>query len=127
MKELSRGIRLEKEFEYKGLNCVVLIMPMGHRCGYVEAPEEYRGVDYDTDDISMLRVHGGVTFSGRLVTNDGKYYFGFDTAHAGDKADPELISSKYKRFNTDFDYGTIRDLDYVVENIKELADQLLKL
>lgn len=43
-------IRIEKDFEHEGLRCVVIMTPMGHRCGYVGLPKGHPlyGVDYNT-------------------------------------------------------------------------------
>jgi hypothetical protein len=40
--------KVESEFEHKGLNCVVIMTQMGHRCGYVGLPKEHPlyGKDY---------------------------------------------------------------------------------
>jgi hypothetical protein len=42
--------RIEKDFEHEGLRCVVVMQPMGHRCGYVGVPKEHPlyGLDYGT-------------------------------------------------------------------------------
>lgn len=47
----------------------------------------YPCLDYDKEDRcsspeSMLRVHGGLTYSGKV--DDGGWRYGFDTAHCGD-------------------------------------------
>ena len=61
---------------------------LGFLCGYVEAPESMRGVDYaDTE----YEVHGGLTFSGSLAGQT--WWFGFDCAHAGDARPDETWSS----------------------------------
>lgn len=64
-------------------------------CGYVVIPEysPLYGVDYQDleDDI---RVHGGLTFSGRIEGVDG-YLLGFDCNHACD--DPHIQDEIYTR------------------------------
>ena len=34
-----KGYIVEKEFEHKGLKCVVLLLVRGYRCGYVGVPK----------------------------------------------------------------------------------------
>lgn len=64
-------------------------------CGYVVIPEysPLYGVDYqDLEDY--IRVHGGLTFSGRIEGVDG-YLLGFDCNHAWD--DPHIQDEIYTR------------------------------
>lgn len=76
-----------------------------------------------------INVHGGITFSKGTLNGieDGLFgelwWFGFDTAHAGD----------LRPFQTDIDrrfdsasYEEYRDFAYVKNETKSLADQLLK-
>ena len=39
------------------------------------------GLDDDNAPDTIVRVHGGVTYSGDLGKRDGSWWFGFDTAH----------------------------------------------
>lgn len=40
---------VERTWQAHGLECAVLIMDMGHRCGYVRVPDDHpwKGLDYD--------------------------------------------------------------------------------
>lgn len=64
-------------------------------CGYVVIPEysPLYGVDYD-DLEDNIRVHGGLTYSGRIYGIDG-YLIGFDCHHAGDN--PHIQDEIYTR------------------------------
>lgn len=64
-------------------------------CGYVVIPEysPLYGVDYD-DLEGNIRVHGGLTYSGRIDGVDG-YLIGFDCNHAWD--DPHVQDEIYTR------------------------------
>ena len=66
----------------------------GALCGYVGIPKDhlfwgigYQGHNDDIDSISQ-EVHGGLTYG--QEGDDGYWYFGFDTSHAGDFA-PKLV------------------------------------
>jgi hypothetical protein len=68
----------------------------------------------------LFNVHGGLTFSNNMelvkgdVFGEKLWWFGFDTAHAGDMV-PEYDALVE---------GVYRDMDYVVEETKKLAKQL---
>ena len=47
-----KGYVIEKEFEHKGLKCVVLLLAIGHRCGYVGVPKEHPL--YNVDEMNCL-------------------------------------------------------------------------
>jgi len=90
-------------FNFKGAiakdNKVILKTRMGHYCGYVQIPEallpkhwiESQPI-YRADNIELLNVHGGVTYSrkeGSMVV------FGFDCAHSGDETNEKLKDEEY--------------------------------
>lgn len=80
-------------------NKVVLKTRMGHYCGYVQIPEaslpkhwiESQPI-YRADDIELLNVHGGVTYSKK---NGNMVVFGFDCAHSGDETNEKLKDEEY--------------------------------
>lgn len=43
--------KIEKEWEYKGLKCVVIAVHTGHRCGYVNVPESNRFYKIEYRDV----------------------------------------------------------------------------
>lgn len=76
-----------------------------------------------------LNVHGGITFSRAELAGVDKelfgelWWFGFDTAHAGDLRPFQTdIDRKYPL--TDEEY---RDFEYVKDETKQLAEQLIKI
>lgn len=95
--------------------CGYVQVPVSHPWNGVDYGDEVRGADVDLDTFDVdadtnfinvlmlaiaddranvlrriewrVRVHGGVTFAGRLDGEDG-WWFGFDCAHAGDDENP---------------------------------------
>ena len=144
------GYKVESDFHYKGLRCVVIITDMCHRCGYVGVENNHPlyGVNY-FDEADFLKgspewyfdVHGGITYSGgdNYPVESNLWWFGFDCAHYGDGKDYKSVSEyqiidkdrlKYymecdKRF-PDI-RGVVRTQSYVEQECKNLADQLFKL
>ena len=144
---------VEKVFKRSGLDCVVLAVDTGHRCGYVGVPKSHPlyGRHYfetlsDNSDVeicSNIDIHGGLTFSsdghgGYPVAKDDVWWFGFDCAHFGDSADIDIM----KKFNVPDDYArmldfvhkklaeksgersTVKTLDFCVRQCAKLAKQL---
>jgi hypothetical protein len=83
----DEDVKVLKEWKAHGLRCKVLISPVGSINGYVAVPKSHSawGANYDNLGID---VHGGLTFGQRgnsgLWNDPDLYWFGFDTAHAGD-------------------------------------------
>lgn len=70
------------------------------------------------DIVLAIDVHGGLTYAEKnapMEEPDGFWWFGFDCAHAGD------LLPKYDWIGRD---GIYRDIDFVRQEIKSLADQL---
>ncbi len=114
------------EFEHDGLKGLIVRNPkLGHLCGYVAVPKghpcygkNYSHIPYD--DLFPVEVHGGLTFSqaGDGATwPEGYWWLGFDCAHAWD-----LIP--YMPFELK---GTYRNFQYVKQEIKALANQVVTL
>ena len=136
-------------FEHKGMKCVVLRHAWsGHLCGYVRLrrgsrlyrevgkvmakrekvegwKRRMRGAGYDHERLSGVRVHGGLTFCGRLDKNGAKgLWLGFDCAHAWD------IVPRYKGMMEKTGGGgggKYRDMEYVVDQTKLMAEQVKEL
>lgn len=78
-------------------------------------------------------VHGGITFS-ELSTEDwpypapfldGYWWYGFDTAHAGDAKDLSVMSKERRELEEMFPIaGVVRTLEYCMEQCESLAAQL---
>lgn len=135
---------VEREFEHAGYKCVVTFGDMGYRCGYVGVPkvDELYGKDYRKLDFD---VHGGLTYSGGGKNSDypiksDLWWFGFDCAHGGDRADDKRVMElfpdtaelhkEYMRISEEVDerYGfkvnAVRSEGYVVNECKRLARQI---
>lgn len=128
--------KVQWQDEATGLPCLIVRHPsMGFLCGYVGVPEGHRYFGGSHKDLD-LRVHGGLTFSGRFQHSgdegrgvchapepgepDNVWWFGFDCGHAWDKAPykdqmfPQFVIRE----------EIYRDVDYVAEECRALALQL---
>jgi hypothetical protein len=112
-----------------GLPAKVLIMPMGHRCGYVGVDAKtFEGKGYDDINVD---VHGGLTYA--RTEEDGLLWYGYDCAHLGDARDVNLMDAEhkeiYEKYHLDFnDAGdTVKSLDYCINECENLATQLKQL
>lgn len=122
-----------------GLPCLIVRNPQGALCGYVGVPEGHRyfGVKGYSFDVS---VHGGITFTASCnphateehgichLPGEGKtdkvWWLGFDCAHAMDLAPG--MNAQLKACGAFFgsEGDTYRDIEYVKEQIANLAQQL---
>jgi len=137
-------LTIEKVWTEGDTTCVAIINHLvGARNGYCSVSESnplykksYKSKsisDLGTAITDVLRVHGGVTYSGDLswaVELDNKipkdtWWFGFDCSHYTDSPDPDLFSEP--SFCEDYMHGVVRDLPYVVKECVLLADQLGRL
>lgn len=68
-----------------GIRIIVLRGPVA-LCAYLGIPQAHPLAGFDYDALP-LRVHGGLTYSGKDITGapDGFHWFGWDYAHSGDK------------------------------------------
>jgi hypothetical protein len=109
------------DFVHKNLPCRIL-RHFGNLNGYVGVPKGHKLFEerYDTFDID---VHGGLTFGSFYEIQDSKYndyfYFGFDTAHAGDLMLSISSATAFLRTST-----TYKDFEYVKKQTIHLAEQL---
>ena len=123
---------VEKQFEYKGHDCICIFSIRGVRCGYVSVTDKEK--PYDDYDIDC---HGGLTFDGELpdyYKPKADYYIGFDCGHYCDGVDYdqavkydliEQSEADYsKKLFSYLDDHPVRDLDYVEANCKKIVDQL---
>lgn len=107
-----------------GLDYVIKrIPPTGHLCGYVIIPDGKK-VDFTSDIIEDLEVHGGITFTEPVewytdIESGFKcdYALGFDCAHAGDLKPLDLTMGSV-------DGWIYRDINYVQNECKKLARQI---
>lgn len=121
-------------FIHNGFPCIVLRNQiLGYFCGYVGVPNHhhYYNVDYnemyENDKYHDLEVHWGVNFSSKFHISGSKYskysdyyYYGFDCGRSGDLTPVNIT------LNLSFgdDIHQYKDIEYVKNEIKSLADQL---
>lgn len=103
--ELYKKYVIESHGEHMGLHWLVMFRGMGHRCGYVQAPDIFKNWKYE--DIEAIEKslddncpHGGVTFVGELQrlldeedlkNHPQGIYVGFDAIHGNDLSDFEFV------------------------------------
>lgn len=125
---------VEKQFNYKGHDCICTFSANGVRCGYVSVSDKER---LYTDEVAC---HCGLTFDGELpdyYNPKAYYYIGFDCGHWCDGVDYDqavkynLIEQSEADYNKKLfsylDDHPVRDLDYVEANCKSIVDQLEKI
>jgi hypothetical protein len=132
--------KIEKEFSYKGFDCVIMGTTMGHRCGYIAVSEPSEQMLEDAYDLDF-DVHGGITYGGSskdypIISTEERFWLGFDCAHYNDAKDMNLLKElaspeSYKHvLEVELQYPisdqVVRTMDYVEEQLKSLADQLTK-
>jgi hypothetical protein len=128
---------------YNGYNYVVRLQRMGHRCGYVQVPdndlfdkisENYHNWDFDGPYIEC---HGGLSYCYKDNEDylEGDNWIGFDCAHLGDACDREAVMSifivpedtlKFMAQRID-PYDIPRSKEYVESHCKQIIDQLIEL
>ena len=107
------GFVVEKDFEYKGFQCCVILQSLGHRCGYVNVGNTaLKNVNYD--DIDGIYCHGGLTYSRDVLAgheiNPNDWWIGWDYAHCDDGKDYEAVFEKFA------------DNEKVIESCKYMKD-----
>lgn len=125
---------VEKQFQYKGHDCICVFTRNGYRCGYVSTTLHRHYEDFDID------CHCGLTFSGTLpeaYAPKEVFYIGFDCGHICDGIDAELAykyglinETEREYFKESFGYLSdypVIDVDYVEKQCKKIADQLEEL
>lgn len=125
---------VEKQFQYKGHDCICVFTLNGYRCGYVSTTLRRDCNDFD------IECHCGLTFSGALpeaYAPKEAFYIGFDCGHVCDGIDAELaydlgLMDEVRKDFLEKSYlclpdFPIRDLDYVEEQCKKIVDQLEEL
>ena len=126
MEMKEKDFKIEEEFKYKGKKCIVIYHTWDDVVKKISSSLKDYYTAYAETNLSIpynvlgIDVHGGLTFDGELKQfpiMDGinlaeKYkglkFYGFDTGHAYDTPEKQHI-------------------DYVVKEVKKLADQIIKL
>lgn len=108
----------------------------GYRCGYVRIPQEHPlyGKDCHDDEVWELNIHGGITFGEadkpcEKEGEDNAWWLGFDCAHAGDAADPDLPGSSHNEIKIQLERpsDSIKTTDYVRKECFSLVEQLKRM
>ena len=133
----------EKLWHDRGYLCMVVLTPMGHRCGYVgiHKGQPYYGNAYHK--LDWIGCHGGLTYSesyhpsykGDVETTI--WWIGFDCAHCYDIPDVKAAESAWgegsepaKRADrmASFSFGDcaqVRSLQFCEEECTKIVDQLV--
>lgn len=123
------------EFRSSGLPCLMNRNSFGAWCGYAAVPPGHpcHGLRYDAPELSEIRVHGGLTFSGGCEGHichvpkpgepDDVHWFGFDCSHVFDLA-PSHLSFPKPIQELLKDQSVYRSVGYVRRHVKHLAYQL---
>lgn len=123
-----------EKFKYNGLNCMLIRSDIGCWCGYVQLPENHPWIRIDYHEINDIDVHGGLSFKGpRTDYQEEGEWIGFDCAHSMDlspsneKVIKEIIKHLYRKFpgiDQSLLNPTYKDINFVREETKRLADQV---
>jgi hypothetical protein len=110
-------ILIESEGDYfewiNTLNCFIRRNSMGAWCGYTIIPKSF---PLDFEQEINLNCHGGITY--QSINTDGNLVVGFDCAHHGD-----LIP----KLGVNFDFSIYRDKQYVIDEVNNMVEQILKI
>lgn len=119
------------EFRHAGFACIIHRNDFGALCGYVGVPPGHPAHGKKCDEIGV-EVHGGLTYSepcrGSIChvpapgEPDDVWWLGFDCAHAFDLIPQSL--ELYSHLPYGIPGQAYRDLAYVTEQTRHLADQL---
>ena len=94
---------------------------LGTWCGYVVIPADHPWHGGSLDDLSDVRVHGGVTYSGEDLY-EGEWVIGFDCGHAFDLV-PKLMTGELGNEPLLGSQGVYRDYDYAMGEAAAMAQQ----
>ena len=107
-----------------GYPAIVVAISRGHRCGYVQLPDNHPCSGKDCDDLE-INVHGGVTYSEGNV-------FGFDCAHSMDAQDVTIMDDDHKKLYSKYpEYltkvGTVKTTEFCIAECESMAKQFKEL
>lgn len=131
---MSKFAVVEKQFEYKGHDCICIFTALGVRNGYVSVDDNKDCFDYDID------CHCGLSFGAGHLFDEynpkSALYIGFDCGHICDGHDYDtalkygLINEKqyYNLIEMEMRLSTflqpVRSLEYVEDECRKIVDQL---
>jgi hypothetical protein len=114
------------DFLHAGFSCFILRNRSGNWCGYVGVPSTHPSYGKDYNDVDV-DVHGGLTYADSCNGHichipepgmpDNVWWLGFDTGHYMDASPCQLFAFRN-------DDGVYRNVEYVTNEVKHLADQL---
>jgi len=154
-KTTEDGFRLLVIFQEAGYRCGYVGLPEDHCANgfnyYEDNMQLENAIDYDKEKLDIqiainnIKAHGWLTYSQRneKIWKDDRWYFGFDCAHFGDakdfdtafeyfKDEPNVIKNLKIFQEIDDEYptyakGTIKTLNYVINEVESLYEQLKKI
>lgn len=115
--------------EETNMDCLVVRGPVGALCGYVGVDSTHPAFQVDYNRV-MVDVHGGLTYGSMCdegghichVPQNGRphdvFWLGFDCSHSSD-----LAPAYDHKYSTS---GTYKELEYVIAEVRSLANQLAK-
>jgi len=124
-------------FDHKGITCCIRRNPvMFNLNGYCKLPDRHKYIDISYFDIPY-EVHGGLTF-GEWMDEKKKdeFWIGFDCCHSMDYSpkdyyhkkmmSEELRNMMLPKFEMPDEFKPVyRDIEYVRNQCRELAEQIL--
>lgn len=114
-----------KLWQYNNIWCLIYKGPLRNYNGYVYLPDNHswRGLDYDSEELDSVSIHGGLTFS-----QDN--WIGFDTAHAYDIWENKSIYDDTLNIGSTTNFYLNNNhnwsFDLLEEEIKRLAQQVIE-
>ena len=128
-----KGYKIEDKFQYKGFDCLIVGIGLGHRCGYVALPKDHKYSGLGMGDLTHLDVHGMITWTNVGVVGEfqDRWVIGFDCGHFIDGKDVDLIKEltppEHIEMRLEFAEMcgyTVRTNEYVRNEIEKLVEQL---
>lgn len=130
---------MELMFDEGGYTCVVMLQPLGYRCGYVGIPRDSAWWGRRVRDLRCIECHGCITYAEDHLPQekpDGLWWIGFDCMHYLDAPDMQTLRRVYGdeladkvngvRMHHGLDGLTqVRTLEYCVRECKLIVDQLM--
>lgn len=108
-------------WHHKGMLCVISRdKHRGYLKGYVVIPEGHAMFNSSLDSFGSIQVHGGINYFDEVEEFPGAKLLGFHCGHQGDWS--PYVRKPYKDWE-----GGYRDMNYVVAQVHQLAEQLLHL
>lgn len=127
----------KEQFYHRDVPCLIVRGPLGALCGYAGVYPSHPWYEKDYNNID-INVHGGLTYSAPCAEDGGKichvpkedeqpvWWFGFDCAHGGDYCPKYYGDDDAKKYySLSLDDGIYRNINYVRNCIKDMADQIL--